>query len=145
MAESGQELIHRAWQAMSKFSLDRGRKAEVSDALGLSWTRVLALRRLATQSQTLRGLAEHLSADPSYVTLIVDDLEERGLVLRTPHPTDRRAKVVELTDDGRATALRADAIMDSPPAALLDVSVADLEAILRVHLRLENDEHRQRD
>ena len=67
------------------------------EALGLSFARMRALRRLAAQPHTLRELAEQLEADPPYVTLIVDDLEERGLVQRTPHPEDRRAKLVQLT------------------------------------------------
>jgi len=41
---------------------------------------------LADEPQTLRALAERLLADPPYITLIVDDLEQRGLVRRMPHP-----------------------------------------------------------
>jgi DNA-binding MarR family transcriptional regulator len=117
---------------MSQVALDRDRKIAVSEALGLSWTRVLALRQLASQSHTLRALAKRLSADPPYVTLMVDDLEERGLVQRIPHPEDRRAKLVELTAAGRAAAARADAILDEPPAELREVPSEDLVAVLRV-------------
>jgi DNA-binding MarR family transcriptional regulator len=59
-------------------------------------------------------------------------LEQRGLVRRMPHPTDRRAKLVELTAAGRAAAERADAILDEPPVALHDVPADDLRALLRV-------------
>jgi DNA-binding MarR family transcriptional regulator len=121
---------------MSQVALDRDRKIAVSEALGLSWTRVLALRQLAVQSYTLRALAQRLSADPPYVTLIVDDLEERALVRRTPHPVDRRAKLVELTAAGRAVAARADAILDEPPAELCHVPAEDLATVLRVLERL---------
>jgi DNA-binding MarR family transcriptional regulator len=117
---------------MSDIVLDHDRKAAVSEALGLSFARVRALRRLATQPHTLRALAEKLAADPPYVTLMVDDLEERGLVRRTPHPEDRRAKLVELTTAGRAAAARADAILDEPPAALREVPAEDLATVLRV-------------
>lgn len=125
-------LARRAWRAMSELALDRERKIAVADALGLSWTRVLALRRLASGPQTQRELAERLSADQPYVTLMVDDLERHGLVKRKPHPSDRRAKLVELTAAGRAAAARADAILDEPPAELHDLPDADLEAVLRV-------------
>jgi DNA-binding MarR family transcriptional regulator len=37
------------------------------------------------------------------VTYLIDALEKEGLVVRTPHPTDRRVTYVELTEDGRAT------------------------------------------
>jgi DNA-binding MarR family transcriptional regulator len=131
------DLARRAWRAMSEIAIDHDRKVAVSEALGLSWVRVLALRRLATEPLTLRALAERLAADPPYVTLIVDDLEERGLVRRMPHPGDRRAKLVKLTAAGRAGAVRANAILDEPPAALHDVPVEDLAVLLRVleHLR----------
>jgi DNA-binding MarR family transcriptional regulator len=122
---------------MSQIALDHDRKVAVSVALGLSWVRVLALRALASEPHTLRALAEALAADPPYVTLIVDDLEKRGLVRRLPHPEDRRAKLVELTADGRAASARANAILDEPPAALREVPTKDLRALLRVleHLR----------
>jgi DNA-binding MarR family transcriptional regulator len=130
------DLARRAWRAMSQIALDHDRKVAVSQALGLSWARVLALRRLATQPHTLRALAERLAADPPYVTLIVDDLEKRGLVQRMPHPEDRRAKLVKLTTAGRAAAARAEAILDEPPAALHDVPAEDLATLLRVLDRL---------
>ena len=102
----------------------------------MSWARVRALQRLAVQPRTLSELAEQLAADRPYVTLIVDGLEERGLVQRTPHPEDRRAKLVQLTEAGRAAAARANAILDEPPAALHDAPDEDLEALLRVLERL---------
>jgi DNA-binding MarR family transcriptional regulator len=136
MGGADADLARRAWRAMSQIALDHDRKVAVSEALGLSWTRVLVLRRLAAQPHTLRALAERLAVDPPYVTVMVDDLEERGLVHRMPHPEDRRAKLVELTAAGRATAARADAILDEPPAALHDAPAEDLAAVLRVIERL---------
>ena len=130
------DLPSRAWRALSDVVLGHNRKVEVSEALGLSFARVRALRRLAAEPLTLRALAELLAADPPYVTLIVDDLEQRGLVQRTPHPEDRRSKLVQLTDAGRAAAARADEILDEPPAALRDVPAEDLAALLRVLDRL---------
>jgi DNA-binding MarR family transcriptional regulator len=44
---------------------------------------------------------------PASVTNAVDRLEAQGLARRTPHPTDRRATLVEITDDGRAVAAKA--------------------------------------
>jgi DNA-binding MarR family transcriptional regulator len=136
MGGADADLARRAWRAMSDIVLDDDSKAAASEALGLSFARVRALRRLAAQPLTLRALAEALAADPPYVTLMVDDLEKRGLVQRMPHPEDRRAKLVELTASGRAAAARADAILDEPPAALRDVPAEDLAALLRVLERL---------
>ena len=136
MEGSEADLPRRAWRAMSDVVLDHDRKVAVSEALGMSWTRSLALRRLAKQPLTLRALADRLAADPPYVTLMVDDLEKRGLVQRLPHPDDRRAKLVQLTAAGRAAAERADAILDEPPPALRAAPAQDLAALLRVLGRL---------
>jgi DNA-binding MarR family transcriptional regulator len=132
------DLARRAWRAMSDLVHDQDRKVAVSEALGLSWARVLLLRRLAVEPHTLRALAEWLAADAPYVTLMVDDLEQRGLVRRKPHPEDRRSKLVQLTAAGRAAAARAEAILDEPPAALRDVPAKDLAVLLRVLERLHH-------
>jgi DNA-binding MarR family transcriptional regulator len=97
---------------------------------------VLALRALAGGPLTLRALAEQLATDAPYATVIVDDLQRRELVRRLPHPGDRRAKLVELTQAGRAAAARADAVLYAPPEALRDVPAEDLEVVLRVLERL---------
>jgi DNA-binding MarR family transcriptional regulator len=126
----------QAWRAMSRLVLDDDRKLAVSQALGLSFARVRALRRLAPEPLTMRALAEKLKADPPYVTLIVDDLEERGLVERRPHPGDRRAKLVSLTRAGRAAVTKAEKILDQPPAALRALPADDLAALAAVLSRL---------
>ncbi|HEX4361441.1 MAG TPA: MarR family transcriptional regulator [Pseudonocardia sp.] len=38
--------------------------------------------------------------EPSNATFVLDRLEERGIVERHPHPTDRRAKQIVLTATG---------------------------------------------
>ena len=51
-----------------------------------------------------KELAEHLRIAPRSATEVVDALEEKGLVTRSPDPGDRRATLVSLTDRGRALA-----------------------------------------
>lgn len=48
----------------------------------------------------MRELGRRMCCEPPNVTFVVDRLEERGLVRRGPLPGDRRAKRVELTDEG---------------------------------------------
>ena len=48
----------------------------------------------------MRDLAAQRHCDPSNITGLVDRLEDKGLVVRSPHPTDRRVKRVELTTEG---------------------------------------------
>jgi DNA-binding MarR family transcriptional regulator len=48
-----------------------------------------------------QDIAAHLLVDPSTVVDQVDQLEARGLLLRTRNPADRRANLVSLTAEGR--------------------------------------------
>jgi DNA-binding MarR family transcriptional regulator len=63
----------------------------------VSLARVLVL---LTHPAPMSALAEQLGCDRSYITALADQLEERGLIARTPG-TDRRVKLLTLTDDGR--------------------------------------------
>src|SRR5437868_3161187 len=47
-------------------------------------------------------LAEHEKVQPPSMTRVIAFLEERGLVARAPHPTDRRQVSVSVTDSGSA-------------------------------------------
>lgn len=57
----------------------------------------------AAGPQTQRALSDALHCTPRNVTGLVDALEEAELVRREPHPTDRRATLVTLTDAGNST------------------------------------------
>ena len=50
----------------------------------------------------MRTMGERLQLHPTSVTNIVDRLQADGLVRRVPHPTDRRATLVEITEPGAA-------------------------------------------
>jgi DNA-binding MarR family transcriptional regulator len=77
-------------------------------------------------------LAAVLGIDPPNATTLVDELESQGLVRRRPHPTDRRAKMVETTRKGKELARRADAILAMPPPELSALSADDLETLRRI-------------
>jgi DNA-binding MarR family transcriptional regulator len=124
------------WMRMSDLVLDNQRRREVSEALGMSFGRTRALRRLARRPMSMRELATALGIDPPNATVVVDDLEAQDLVRRRPHPTDRRAKVVEATRKGKDMARRADEILGTPPAALSSLGADDLEALRRILARV---------
>ncbi|MFE6778318.1 MarR family winged helix-turn-helix transcriptional regulator [Streptomyces sp. NPDC057702] len=135
--DATRQAATRAWQGLHTLLLDRhNRRKEVADALGMSFSRVRALRRIAPGPLTLRELAQRLGTDPPYTTVIVDDLVRRGLAERVTHPVDRRAKLVRLTTEGRTAAERATAILSTPPEALLALPREDVEALDRVVGRL---------
>jgi DNA-binding MarR family transcriptional regulator len=71
---------------------------------GLTFARYEALVLLVFSrrgSLPMRVMGERLQLHPTSVTNIVDRLEADGLVKRTPHPTDRRTTLAEITDLGR--------------------------------------------
>ncbi len=123
---------------MCDLVLDNERRREVSEALGLTFGRIKALRRISWAPRTMGELASVLGIDAPYATLVVDDLERQGLVERRPHPTDRRVKVVATTARGTALARRAEEIMSRPPDALTALPQADLEAMARTLLAALN-------
>ena len=95
---------------------------------GLTRARAEVLWRLGRQSPvTQRELSQALQCTPRNVTGLVDALEAAGFVRRSAHPTDRRATLVELTEQGR-TAVGAMHAEYQQLAALLfgDLAAADL-------------------
>lgn len=70
---------------------------------GLTFARYEALVLLSFSRHgrlPMRVMGERLQLHPTSVTNIVDRLQADGLVRRVPHPTDRRATLVEITDGG---------------------------------------------
>ena len=84
----------------------------------MPFSRVRALWRLEGEPRTLTDLADDMGIDAPAATVLINALEARGLVKRTVHPTDRRAKQVSLTAAGRRMIAVVEQIPDPPPAAL---------------------------
>ena len=65
--------------------------------------RTKVLLRLREQGPVRQSvLAAHFGLSPHSITDIVDGLERLGMAERRPDPTDRRAKLVAITDAGLA-------------------------------------------
>ena len=58
---------------------------------------------------TQRALADALKVSPRNITGLVDGLAATGYVTREPHPMDRRATLVSLTEHGASTLAEMDA------------------------------------
>jgi DNA-binding MarR family transcriptional regulator len=68
----------------------------------LSDTQLAALATLVRHGPMTPGeLAEHEKVQPPSMTRVIAVLEERSLVARAPHTTDRRQVVLTVTDNGR--------------------------------------------
>jgi DNA-binding MarR family transcriptional regulator len=100
---------------------------------GTSVSRLRALRTLATAAEPMRmrDLSDVLGLAARTVTSMVDALEREGLVERLPHPTDRRAFLLTLTDRGRSCHAEAEEI----DREALAVATGGLTAEDRTRLR----------
>ena len=131
------EESSRVWQRMRTLVLERhDTRRDVAAALGMSFIKVKALRQVAREPSTMRELTERLTIDGPYTTLVVDDLERRGLVERTVHPGDRRRRIVTATAAGREAAEVADRILNAPPAAFAGLDDAELGELDRLMAKL---------
>ena len=74
---------------------------------GLTPARAEVLFALHQQGAMVqRELSEALRCTPRHVTALIDALESQSWVARRPHPADRRATLVTLTEKGTAAAAR---------------------------------------
>lgn len=64
------------------------------------WMVLLALKSGAAASQ--QQIADHIGIRGATLTHHLSGMEERGLVVRTREPGDRRTQVVRLTDEGES-------------------------------------------
>jgi DNA-binding MarR family transcriptional regulator len=77
-------------------------------------------RALAAEPMTVSALAARLEISKQGAGQIIDDMERRGYVVRTPHPGDARARLVELSARGKGALKAARAFHRRREAQLVD-------------------------
>ena len=132
---SSNDLADEVWRSIASLVHDNrdGWKRAVIEQTGLPFSRIRILMRLGRQSMTVKQLAHAATMDAPATTVAVNDLEDRGLVVRETDPTNRRCKVVSLTDAGRQTVDKIDTTPDPAPNVLADLDrtrLSELKAIL---------------
>jgi DNA-binding MarR family transcriptional regulator len=103
--------------------------------------RFVSVLMCADDTEKTQGeLAELACLDKSTMVHTVDALERAGLATRKPSPKDRRARVVEVTDEGRRlVSSTANVLEDLYDAVLSRLPEADREPFLRsLALLVEN-------
>jgi DNA-binding MarR family transcriptional regulator len=85
--------------SLQRFGLERDRlRAAIARTARISETDLDALEHLEADGPlTQRELGARLLLTSGAVTMLVDRLERAGWVYRRPHPTDRRATLIELS------------------------------------------------
>lgn len=121
VAEAQRQWVEHGWadaaegmaavtSVMRAQQIMQARVDEVLKPLGLSFARyelLMLLHFSRSGALPVTKASARLQVHPTSVTSAVDRLEAAALVRRTPHPTDGRAVLVEITDAGRARALAA--------------------------------------
>lgn len=96
LATSLRISVSRLARRMRAERAAQGLQPELSD------TQLAALATLEKHTAMTPGeLADHEKVQPPTMTRVIAALEERGLIRRMPHPTDRRQVVLTVTDHGR--------------------------------------------
>jgi DNA-binding MarR family transcriptional regulator len=127
-----------AWRAMRQLLMTGEGHRQVlraCSAAGLTpGSLKMAMFLSADTPHTMSELAQRFSVDASYVTSVVDGLEQHGIAERRPHPSDRRVKTVVLTEHGSRVLARVTEDLGEPPpafAVLSEVEQLQLRDLLR--------------
>jgi DNA-binding MarR family transcriptional regulator len=78
----------------------------------------------------MKDLGRRMHCDPSFVTVVADMLEKRGLAKREAHSGDRRIKNLVLTKTGHALRLRVERELTSRMPWTTALTVAEREQLL---------------
>jgi DNA-binding MarR family transcriptional regulator len=140
VSRSAPETPHEVWALLQAFmdahSTKEKLRERVGQVVGTGRGKVRVLMQLEKESLSLGDIAEALQVDRPYATVLVNQLEEIGLVERTAHPGDRRRKVVALTAAGRRAMREATDVLTTPPPELAALDPAELKRLGAVLAKL---------
>ena len=153
VAEARRRWVEHGWGAAAPgmaavTSLMRAQQivsARVEEVLrphGLTFARYEVLMLLVLSSRgtlPMARIGERLQVHPASVTNAVDRLEGQGFVQRTPHPTDRRATLVGITDAGRTVAGHATDELNATVFAEPGLAPGDVEQLVEVLTTMRAD------
>lgn len=112
--------------------------ARVDEALkptGLTFSRyelLMLLNFSKTGALPMAKASARLQVHPTSVTNTVDRLQSAALVVRVPHPSDRRATLIEITDKGRELVARATEYLNEKVFALPGLPPDRLRTLLQL-------------
>ena len=118
-------LLNRAWLGFGQ------RKNAALEAIGVSLKEHFVMVALMSSPMTQLELSTLVKIDKSVISATLDTLEVKGLVVRTPDPLDRRARIPKLTPHGRKLCQRATLVTQKAEQELLgQLDPAQREALL---------------
>jgi DNA-binding MarR family transcriptional regulator len=119
-----------AWaRLLTLFVAKRDQMFAMLHDYGLTPPHAHALSVLSEGPSRMRDLADRMTCDASYITTIVDRLEEVGLAERRLGVGDRRVKEIALTADGITASQRIGSTMSTPPLEFQKLSRVDRQTL----------------
>ena len=106
------QAIMKVLEAVRAFSdaMDRmhgGMKRDMDmNATDLAALRMLIVREGRGETVSPHQVADHLRISTASTTKLLDRLSASGHIERRPHPSDRRARILVLTDESRSSFFR---------------------------------------
>jgi DNA-binding MarR family transcriptional regulator len=101
------------------------------------WSYVVLLHLDDEPVRTQAAFAESIGADKTRIIEYLDELQDRGLIAREPDPSDRRARLLRLTPQGRRVRDAAQrAIQRNEERLLSELPAAERDRFLRSLQRL---------
>lgn len=70
--------------------------AKAAESVGITRNDLRCLNRLEQGPQTPKAIGQYLGLTSGSMTALIDRLEKRGLIRRSPHPDDRRAVLIQI-------------------------------------------------
>ncbi|HTI66743.1 MAG TPA: MarR family winged helix-turn-helix transcriptional regulator [Caulobacteraceae bacterium] len=135
--EKSEDVGREAWMLL--FQLFRSQRREMmtlhSDFQMNPAQVHLLLNLEPDQGVPMSDLAGALACDASYITGLVDKIEDRGLVQRLPNPADRRVKLIALTAEGAEIRGRLLERCSQPPTFIAALSETDKTALRDIFRR----------
>ncbi len=110
--------------------------------LGLTFARYEVLMLLSFSSKgslPLNKVGARLQVHPTSITNAVDRLEAEGLIVRVPHPSDRRTTLAQIQPAGRELAARATSAVNRVVFVDPGLGSEDVETLVGVLGRLRAD------
>lgn len=125
--------VTNRWQAAQRAALKPHGLTHVQFVLlaSLTWL-------TADGPVTQRQLADHAATDPMMTSQVLRALEERGLLRRLPHPSDRRARALAVTSSGRELANQAIVAVETCDTAFFAALGNDIQVFTRALATLKH-------
>ncbi|MCU1645044.1 MAG: hypothetical protein JWN03_5319 [Nocardia sp.] len=129
----------QVWRQITHLVMDSrdAYRRSAMERTGLPFSRIRVLRRLAAGPMSVKQVAYAATLDAPAATVAVNDLEERGLVVREIDPTNRRCKLVSLTRAGQEAVAEILATPDPAPPPLATLTPAELRTLADLLHKLE--------